>query len=113
MVIVESFRAAKIAWGSRKDKTLSFEQVCQNWGIYGEEKIPIGAKNFRMHALVWLVVISFAVYQSVANLDSLGRFLVPILFLFIGLWGLVQALWKLSVLRSRKYTPFFKWIAGN
>lgn len=89
----------------------NFENIKLKWG-FEEEDIEGLIKYYKMHLLSSIIGIVLSLIYLITSLYlNASWFAVTSIFLFTMVISLLASTnyWRLSVLRDRKFTPFFEW----
>ena len=106
---LDAFRRHRSA-EEQRELTVNFHHVLIAWGI-ADADIPGVITALRLRLLVFAVpmltcLITAAWSHSLTSFLALACIAPPCLL------GIVTTLWRISVLRNRRFTPLCRWLLG-
>ena len=104
---LDAFRRHRSA-EEQRELTVNFHHVLIAWGI-ADADIPGVITALRLRLLVFAVPM-LACFITAAWSHSLTSFLTLACIAPPCLLGIVTTLWRISVLRNRRFTPLCRWL---
>ena len=88
----------------------NFALVLDRWGI-NEEQIPHCIRIFQLRILIFALFPAclWAASWPLQPISMLALALIHPLCLL----GILSSLWRISVLKNRRFIPFFRWMIGS
>ncbi len=88
-----------------------FKAVLRAWGIKKTKLIPRVIEALYLRCMVFSLAILFSLVAAFF-LQSFVAYISLVFFLLPCLLGLVTSLWRISILKHRRFIPFSRWIVS-